>query len=210
MPSQKRKQKRQKYQTDIAPQARFDLVYVVLMASAGALAPIAFLTSSVPILIGTMVIAPIMPPLVLMSIGLANGTVRAFLRGGAIALSGLMIAVAATVLTTWLLNVTGVSPADLHLSPMLIERVSPGWYSVVAAFAAGTAGALAVLRKKSDTLVGVVASIALVPSAAGTGVAAVVGAWHNVAGGLLMLLINTGMIVLMGWIVFTSFSTGGE
>ncbi|MBD3315463.1 MAG: hypothetical protein GF344_06720 [Chitinivibrionales bacterium] len=59
-------------------------------------------------------------------------------------------------------------------------------------------------------MVGVVASIALVPSAAGAGIAAVVGVWKDVAGVLAMLLINVSMIVFIGWLVFNFFSECGE
>lgn len=210
MSREKRRQNKQRYQLDVEPQAQFGLPYIMLMAISGALAAIAFLVNSIPILIGSMVIAPVMPPLILMAIGLANANFKAVAKGTIIALAGLLIALVATVATTWLLSITGVNPAELHLSPMLRERVNPGWYSVVAAFAAGAAGALAVSHKKQDTLVGVVASIALVPTIAAAGIAALVGEWMNVLGGITMLGINVGMIVFVGWVFFNFFSQSGE
>lgn len=93
---------------------------------------------------------------------------------------------------------------------MLLERVDPGWYSVVAAVAAGIAGALAVLHKKQDTLVGVVASIAVVPTISAAGISALAGNMHNVLGGLVMLSLNAGMIACVGWIVFSVSSVNSE
>ncbi|MFP4012445.1 MAG: DUF389 domain-containing protein [Chitinispirillaceae bacterium] len=210
MSKEKRRKSKQKYELDIEAQTKFNLLYIALMSSSGILASVAFLVNSIPLLIGSMVVAPVMPPLVLISIGMANGNYRNILKGLALTFSGLTIALAFSVGTTWLLSFTGLNPANLDLPPMLIERVTPGWYSLVAALAAGTAGALAVSHQKQDTLVGAVASIALVPTVAGTGIAILLTDWQNVLGGLGMLGINVGAIVFMGWLVFNFFSESGE
>jgi hypothetical protein len=125
-------------------------------------------------------------------------------------MAGLCISLLCTVATTWLLSITGINAAHLQFSKMLLERVHPGWYSVVAAFAAGIAGALAVLHKKQDTLVGVVASIAVVPTISAAGISALGGDIGNVLGGLIMLGLNVGMIVVMGWVVFSVSSAGSD
>lgn len=210
MSKQKRKRSKQKYELDIQAQARFNLMYFTLMSSAGVLASVAFLVNSIPLLIGSMVVAPVMPPLVLISIGMANGNYRNIVKGFALTASGLSLALAFSVGTIWFLSITGLNPADLDLPQMLIERVSPGWYSLVAALAAGIAGALAVSHQKQDTLVGVVASVALVPTTAGIGIAFFLSEWKNVFGGLGMLGMNVGSIIFMGWLVFTFFSESGE
>lgn len=206
MSKETRQQKKQMYQINIEPQAQMNLTYGILMAVSGVLAAVAFLVNSIPMLIGSMVIAPVMPPLVLMAIGLANGNFKSIVKGCGIAVSGLLFALIFTIATVWVLNIVGITPPQLQMSPMLVERVSPGWYSVVAAVAAGIAGALAVLYKKTDTLVGVVASIALVPTVAAAAIAAVIGDWQSMTGGFIMLGINVAIIVLVGWIVFTVFS----
>jgi len=207
---EKSRQKRNRFQLDIEPQARFDRMYVTLMAVAGALAAVAFLVNSIPILIGSMVVAPVMPPLILISIGMANRNGSTVLKGLGISLAGLCIALLCTVATTWLLSVTGINAEHLQISELLQERVHPGWYSVVAAFAAGIAGALAVLHKKQDTLVGVVASIAVVPTISAVGISALSGNMKDVLGGLVILGLNAGMIVVMGWVVFSVSSVSSD
>lgn len=51
------------------------------------------------------------------------------------------------MLTTWILNVTHVIPAETNLisKELLEERVKSGWYSVIAAVAAKISGAIAIL-----------------------------------------------------------------
>lgn len=207
MSKEKRKVNKRKYELDIEAQAKFNLVYVTLMSSSGVLASVAFLVNSIPLLIGSMVVAPVMPPLVLISIGMANGNYRNIIKGLALTVSGLTIALAFSVGTTWFLSITGLNPAELEMPQMLTERLTPGWYSLVAALAAGAAGALAVSHQKQDTLVGVVASIAIVPTVAGTGITFFLTDWQGVLGGL---GINVGSIVFIGWLVFNFFSESGE
>ena len=47
----------------VSKQAQLTSSYLVFMAMAGILAAVALLTNSIPILIGSMVIAPALPPL---------------------------------------------------------------------------------------------------------------------------------------------------
>ncbi len=47
----------------IESKVSFNLSYVLLISISGVLAAVALLTSSVPILIGSMVVAPTLPPL---------------------------------------------------------------------------------------------------------------------------------------------------
>ncbi len=207
---QQSRQNKRKYQFSVEPQAKFNLVFATLMASSGSLAAVAYPINSIPILIGSMVIAPVMPPLVLTSIGLVNLDFRTALKGFVITMGGLTIALIFAVATSWILNATGVNTAQAETSQLLIERTNPGWYSIVAAFVAGTAGALAVSHQKQDTLVGVVASIALVPTVAAAGILAMAGNWGGVTGGFLMLFLNVAMIIIMGWLVFNFFSQSEE
>ena len=104
------------------------------------------------------------------------------------------------MLTTWLLNITHVIPEETNLinKTLLEERVKPGWYSVVAAMAAGIAGAIALIKQKTDTLVGVVAALALVPAIAAAGIAFLSKNPIMGFGGLFLLAINVGFIIISG------------
>ncbi|WP_162056444.1 DUF389 domain-containing protein [Pontibacter pamirensis] len=184
----------------IAKQAEFSMSYLVFMAMAGILAAVALLTSSVPILIGSMVIAPAFAPLALIAFAIVGRQPELVWRGIWIATVGLLVATLAAMLITWLLNVTNVIPPETNLldKPLLEERVRPGWYSVAAAFAAGVAGTFALAKQTTDTLVGVVAALALVPAAAAGGVCLLTQDPQRAIGGFGLLGINVGLIILMG------------
>ena len=98
------------------------------------------------------------------------------------------------------MNATNVIPAETNLlnKPMLEERVNPGWWAVAAAIAAGIAGTVALTKSKTDTLVGTVAALALVPAGAAAGIAFLSKDPARGVGGLLLLGVNVGLIIAMG------------
>ena len=191
----------------VAEQSEFNASYIVLMATAGVLSAIALLTNSVPVLIGSMVIAPALPPLALISFAVVNRQPKLAIKGTISAILGLSISMAAALVITWLLNATHVLPEETSLidRALLQERVSPGWYSVVTAIAAGVAGMVAIIKRKTDTLVGVVAALALVPA----GVAGVIAFLSHDPirgwGGIALLGINVALIVVSGVITLLLF-----
>ena len=130
--------------------------YVLYMASSGVLAAVALLSSAVPILIGAMIIAPLMPPLALVPFALAAGRRSEAVRGLRVALVGLAVAFAAAWVTTAVMDLLGVIPAEGVLldKPLLQERLRPGWWSMAAAVAAGLAGTVAQAHAKTDTTSG--------------------------------------------------------
>ena len=184
----------------VSQQARLTTSYLVFMAMAGVLAAVALLTNSIPILIGSMVIAPALPPLGLVSLAIVANKPKLVFRGLKTALLGFAISMLFAMLTTWILNVTQVIPAETNLlnKQLLEERVKPGWYSVIAAMAAGISGAVALVKQKTDTLVGVVAALALVPAIAAAGIAFLSQDPTRGFGGLFLLAINVAFIIISG------------
>ena len=184
----------------VSKQAELTASYLVFMATSGVLAAVALLTNSVPILIGSMVIAPALPPLGLVSLAIVAKNYRLALKGLITAFLGFAIAMVFAMLTTWILNITQVIPPETNLisKELLEERVKPGWYSVIAAMAAGISGAVALVKQKTDTLVGVVAALALVPAIAAAGIAFLSKDSTRGFGGLILLGINVGFIVVSG------------
>jgi uncharacterized hydrophobic protein (TIGR00271 family) len=183
---------------------------MTLMGLSGVLVSVALLTDSVPVLIGAMLVAPAFPPLALLALTLVLGrwaTARYALLAVA---TGLGIAVAMAALTTWFLNVAGIIPeyANLVRQELLEERVRPGWYSMVVALAAGTAGMLAAIRNRLDALIGTIAAVALVPAGGAAAIAFVAGDPGRTLGGAVLLVINVVLIVATGMTVLLAIGRG--
>lgn len=179
---------------------RFSGEYLLLMALSGILAALAFLADSIPLLLGAMIVAPAFRPLALTVAAVCAGMWRYALRGFLTACAGLAVATLMAVVTLWAVYHLGLldSKTALLSRPLLEERVRPGWYSVMAAAAAGIAGTLGFLRDKTDTLIGTVASVALVPAAAAAAGALYAGDPVRAVGGVVLLLGNVALILAMG------------
>lgn len=184
----------------VAKLSKIDASYMILMATSGVLAAVAMLTNSIPVLIGSMVIAPALPPLALISFALVNRQPALVRRGIASAFVGISLAVLAALITTWLLNITHVIPKEVNLldKVLLDERVSVGWYSAISAVAAGIAGMIALTERRTDTLVGVVSALALVPAGAAGAIAFISEDPIRGIGGMALLGLNAILIVTSG------------
>lgn len=180
----------------VAGQATLDVPYLTFMACAGVLAAVGLLANSVPILVGAMVIAPALAPVALIAFGLVGHDTRLALRGVGVAAAGFATALLFAVATTIVMNVTNVIPPETNLlnKPLLEERVRPGWYAVAAALAAGVVGTIALRQGKTDTLVGTVAALALVPAIAAAAIAFLSRDPMRGLGGLLLLGVNVALI----------------
>ncbi len=190
--------------------ARSDYAYYMFMALSGVLAAVALLTDSIPLLLGAMIVAPAYPPLVAVTFSIAGGYPRTAGRALLVLFAGLVLAIAAAVVTTWVCNVTDIlsSAANLVAKPLLEERVRTGWYSILAAVAAGAGGTIAVIQRKQDTLIGVVASVALIPAGAAGALAAYSGDLGRALGGFVLLGVNILVIIAVGLLVLVAIRPG--
>jgi uncharacterized hydrophobic protein (TIGR00271 family) len=185
---------------NVEQEVGLDASYLTLMASSGILSAVALLTNSVPVLIGAMVIAPALPPLELVSIAAVRRRYGLAARGVWVVCVGLLVGILGAVAVTWLLNVTNVIPPATNLleKPLLEERVSSGWYSVITAATAGIAGNVGTIEQRTDTLVGVVTAVALLPAAAAGSIAFLSNDPVKALGGFVLLGINVIVIIIVG------------
>lgn len=189
----------------VSQQGELSKDFLVLMALSGVLAAVAFASSSIPVLLGAMIVAPVMSPLALFIFAFCGGQPKLAWRGLGTALTGLVVATLTAMATAYIIVAFGVAGEASTIfigEPLFEERVRPGWYSMMAAGAAGIAGTLAFARGKTDTLIGTVASLALVPAAAAGGIAFIEGDPMRALGGLVLLTMNLGLILATGmWVV---------
>ncbi|MEO6653340.1 MAG: DUF389 domain-containing protein [Ilumatobacteraceae bacterium] len=175
--------------------ARFMLVMIFasVISAAGVLA------DSTAVVIGAMLVAPLINPMMGMGLSLVTGWPNRLARSTVVVLIGTVIAVGAGVL---LASVTDVA-IDLETNTQIVSRSSPRLIDLVIAVAAGAAGAYALSRREvSSALPGVAVAIALVPPLSVVGVTAYGGDWRQASGTLLLFLTNLVAIILAGGAVF--------
>lgn len=173
--------------------------FAVFMALAAAIATFGIATDSTAVVIGAMLIAPLMAPILGVSAGLINGRLRSAMWSGLIAAGGVLGVVA----LSWLLSTVIPNLQTVITNSQVTSRTAPNLLDLIIAIAAGTAGAYGVSRiEVSDTLPGVAVSIALVPPLAVIGLTLHAGDLNQAAGAALLFLTNLFSIVLMAGLVF--------
>ncbi len=170
--------------------------HVVLQVLAVIVAVGGIVQNSAAVVIGAMLLAPVMTPVLSLSAAIVLG--RAVDAARLVAWISLLVL--GSILLGWGL---GSLLPTVDLTDELLTRTSPDLTDLVIALAAGTAGAFALTRDgRSSALPGVAVAVALVPPMAAAGLAAAAGRGELARGAALLVGTNLAAIVAMGVVVF--------
>jgi uncharacterized hydrophobic protein (TIGR00341 family) len=173
--------------------------YLWMMTLSTVIATAGLLIGSPAIVVGSMVLAPIVSPMLTASIGLVRDDQRMVFDSIRMQAIGLGLAVVGAVLFSLLLKAVFAVPMELAVGnvELVAIRFSPGILSVVVGLAAGAAGAFSLATKGQVTIVGVMVAAALIPTAAAAGIGF---AWGRpaVGTGAVVLLVMTIVAVNLG------------
>ena len=172
------------------------LVLAAVIASAGIVA------DSTATVIGAMIVAPLMTPILGTVLSVVTGDRANLARALALVVAGATCVVAIGWLFGLLVPVDVVAETNSQVD----GRVHPKLIDLVAALATGAVGSFALVRSDvSDTLPGVAIAISLVPPLAVVGLTLEAGATDESVGALLLFLTNVGAILLTGLIVMALY-----
>lgn len=187
-------------------QAKRSAFWAMLVLS-GIIATAGIVTDSTATVIGAMIIAPLSTPI--LGIGLGIVTTRPRLVGYSlsyVAVGLALVVLLGTVTALLLPNTAGVLG-----NSQVTGRTSPGVIDLIAAFATGFAGSIAVARKDlGDVLPGIAIAISLVPPLGVVGVCLGAGEPALAAGALLLFGSNVVALVIASTVVFMVAGYGRE
>lgn len=182
--------------------ARKRSAFWVLLLLAGVIATAGVVSDSTATVIGAMIVAPLMTPI----LGAALALVLA--RRGAMARS-LVYVVGGALLVVAIGYLAGaIDPLGMtsDTNSQIAARTSPRLIDLIAALATGSVGAFALVRSDvSDTLPGVAIAISLVPPLAVVGLLLEAGRWSEAFGALLLFGTNVTAIIATGTVVLLSY-----
>ena len=171
----------------------------ILMGLATVIATFGIATDSTAVVIGAMLIAPLLTPILATASALLHGWPVRALRSAAVVLA----TAAGTIALAWILAVFIPNLTTVVANSEVTSRTAPNILDLAIAVAAGAAGAFAVSRSDvSDTLPGVAAAIALLPPLAVVGVTLYAGNIDQALGALLLYGTNLIAIVATASVVF--------
>lgn len=194
--SSKREQSsREEVYQQVVSGAKLDRDYIVLVALSTIVAAIGLNSDGVAAVIGAMVIAPLLGPILAFNLGAALGDVRLIRQGALTLLAGIGLVLLVSLLLALIM------PLDLQ-SRELMSRAEVRLDGLALAMAAGGAAALSLTRGSSATLVGVMVAAALLPPGAAIGLFAGSGEWAYALRAALLLSLNVASLIFSALIVF--------
>jgi len=170
--------------------------FAVLLLLSTIIATYGVIGDAVATVIGAMIIAPLMRPIMGTTAGLIIGDMKRAARSFLVVVLG----VAGVIALAWLITEITVTRAiSFETNSQIIGRISPRLIDLYAALAAGAAGAFAMSREDiADSLPGVAIAISLVPPLCVVGVGLAEGELEGALGAMLLFITNLLAILLAG------------
>lgn len=186
---------REEIYDDVADGAALSADFFLLTFASTIVAALGLNADNVAAVIGAMVIAPLLGPILAVSFASALGDFSLLARAGRNALAGLAIGVATAA------AIGVIVPLDYE-SEELMSRTVAGLDSIVLGLSAGVAAALSIVAGVSAALVGVMVAVALLPPAAAAGLFLGAGDFAFALRAVLLLSVNIVCIMLAAQAVY--------
>ncbi len=178
----------------------------VLLVLAAVIASAGVVSDSTATVIGAMIVAPLMTPILGSVLALVLARRRQLVINVAVVVGGAIV----VIVVGYLIAVAHVLPIDADNNSQVAGRVSPRLIDLVAALATGVVGAFALVRSDiSDTLPGVAIAISLVPPLAVVGITLESGHASEAMGALLLFGTNVAAMLATGTLVLLLFDVRG-
>lgn len=178
---------------------RMSSKFWILLLLAAVIATAGVIADSTATVIGAMIVAPLMTPILGTALAVVLADRQHVMRSVLLVLGGALVVIAIGLLLGFL-----AAPLDgFAANSQVASRIHPKLIDLIAALATGLVGAFALVRADiSDTLPGVAIAISLVPPLAVVGLLLSVQRYSDAAGAALLFGTNVAAIIATGAAVF--------
>ncbi|WP_456431047.1 TIGR00341 family protein [Nitratifractor sp.] len=182
--------------TTLRESARIDAAYGVLLVISVAMATTGLFQDSSPTIIGAMILAPLMAPIVALAMGVIRFDGSLVLRSLETIGISVVVALGISALFAWAMPY-------VHMTAQMAGRTHPTLLDLLVAILAGAAAAYGYADSRvGKSLAGVAIAVALVPPLSVAGIGLGWGEWAMFSGAFLLFLTNIVGIVLAAGTVF--------
>lgn len=186
---------------DLIKQSTPDFDYFFMLNLSVLMATFGLLAGSESIVIGAMLLAPLLAPIMGLSLGTSMSHHPLILRSLSTIGYSMAFAVVAALVGAFLFSVGGLSGG---LNDVILARTEPSLLYFIVAIISGLAVAYTSVRPNlSSTLPGVAVAVALIPPLAVVGIGVAMLSPSVVAGSLVMFSINVVGMVFAGMVTFS-------
>lgn len=170
--------------------------FYALMVFSALIATVGLIADSPAIVVGSMVIAPVVGPVLTASVGAVLSDRNMVVNSLRMQAIGLTLSVIAALALSYLLRTFSFAPSVLAVGSIELigVRLAPNVIALIVALAAGAAAGVGLTTKGPMSLIGVMISAALIPAAAAAGIGF---AWRDplIGFGTLALLLFTATTI---------------
>ncbi len=174
--------------------------FLILMVLSAGIAGFGLANDSAAVVIGAMLVAPLMTPILASSAAIVQGWLERTITSLAVVAAGSLMAIVVGILVGWLnsrLSTGAPLPGEL------LARTSPNFADLAIAILAGAAGGFVSVRSEaSSALPGVGIAVALVPPLATIGMTLGIGSVDLAIGASLLFVTNLVGIIVAASVVF--------
>jgi len=166
------------------------LVLSTIIATAG------LLSDSAAVVIGAMLVAPLMNPVMAAAGSVVMGWSHRFYASLWLVFLMGVVALSLSAL------LAALSPELVFIPEQVQARTRPTYYDLLIALAAGSAGAYTIARKESGAIPGVAVAVALLPPLASAGILFTTGELELATRAIVLFLTNLVAMILAGALTF--------
>jgi uncharacterized hydrophobic protein (TIGR00271 family) len=172
--------------------------FIGMLGLASAIASLGLLQNSPAVVIGSMLLAPLMTPMIGLGLALGQADVRVMrLCGKSIGLGFLL-----TLAVSYMIGI--ITPSGVTLPDEVLARGGPNVLDLLIAVFAAAAATFAMARPNiSGAIAGVAIATALVPPVCAVGISLAHGAWPNAFGAFALFVTNLIAIIVMSSFTFS-------
>jgi len=179
----------------------FDFFLMVVLSCV--IATLGLLTDSAAVIIGAMLVAPLMSPIIGLGLASLTGDARLFRDAGVALARGALAAIVMAVFLTWS-NRTLPFVTLQELPAEVLSRIRPSPIDLTIALAGGMAAAFALAQPAiSAALPGVAIATALMPPLCTVGIGIAMNRWDVAGGAALLFITNAVTIAFSAMLVFS-------
>ncbi len=180
--------------------------FFALLLFATIIATYGVLSESTATVIGAMIVAPLMLPIMATTSAVVMGSMPRAVRAFALTVAGIFTVIIFSYLLAWVVPDVTIS---FENNGEIAARINPGIYALLTALGAGAAGAFITSRAEiADSMGGVAIAISLVPPLCVVGVALQKGDQDAAAGAFLLFMTNYLAILFAGGLVLMVLGLG--
>lgn len=174
---------REATESQVIEDGQISYSFFFLVIASCSIATLGLMLNSAAVIIGAMLVAPLMGPIVLLGFCIAKTDVELAVHGSKAMLVGIVGALG----TSWL--IVTISPY-IPPTPEILARTNPNLFDLLVAVMSGLVAGYAVIRRKIGTVAGVAIATALMPPLAASGYGLSIGDTRIFQGAFYLFLTN--------------------